>query len=148
MQVITDQEKIDRNAWRDFVYNHPAGSAFQLPEMYDACNRTEKYEPVFIAVLEGSSILALVLAIIQREHRGVAGYLSSRAIVNYGPLCTSSSNEATELLLKEFDRIVKGRVIYSQFRTGNSQIGLNSVFTNLGFRKKEHLTIILDLNCS
>jgi serine/alanine adding enzyme len=147
MLVITNPDSIDRFSWNGFILNHPNGSIFQSPEMYDVFRNTKNYEPVFLAVTDDSGILrSLLLAVIQKEHSGLLGLLSARAIITYGPLVLSDSDESLELLLKEYDSIIRRNVIYSQIRNFKSSITIGNTLTVNGFKRVDHLNIIQNLN--
>ena len=115
--TITDAKKIDKNKWSDFVYNHPNGNIFQTPEMYEVYQNTKNYEPVFLAVVNSNDEIAgTLLAVIQKEYSGVLGNFTARSIIHGGPLIKDYDPDVLDLILKEYDEIVKKKAIYSQFR--------------------------------
>ena len=52
-QVISLGEEYKKD-WSEFVYNHPYGNIFQTPEMREVYERTKNYEPISLAVVDGS----------------------------------------------------------------------------------------------
>ena len=73
---------IDKNKWAQFVTQHPEGNVFQLPMFFDIYKGTPKYKPVFLSVVDDTEeILGVLLAVVQREHKGFLGKFSARSII-------------------------------------------------------------------
>lgn len=140
-------QEIERQKWSDFVYLHPHGNIFQTPEMYEAYKNTKNYEPVFLAAIdEQDEILGILLAVIQREGRGVLGSLSARSINWGGPVVKNNDPEVLKSILNEYDGIIKEMVLYSQFRNLWDLENNKEVFLRSGYIYKEHLNIRIDLS--
>jgi len=149
MQVISDPGKIDTNEWSDFVHNHPHGNIFQTPEMYEVYKKTENYEPLFLAIIDDNrKILAFLVAVIQREYSGIIGKLTARSIIFGGPLLINDNPVLLEFLLKGYIKRVKSFAIYSQFRNFWDWINFKKIFIVNGFKFKDHLNILIDLERS
>lgn len=145
-KTITDINRMDQNKWSEFVYNHPQGNIFQIPEMFNVYTKTKKYEPVFLAVVNGKGEIAgILLAVIQKEYSGVLGDFTARSIIHGGPLIKDDDPDVLDFVLKEYNKIIKKKAIYSQFRNfwdwGNSK----ECFIKNGFEYEDHLTILIDL---
>lgn len=147
-KLLTEIDKINRKKWSDFVFNHPDGNIFQSPEMHEVYEKTEKYEPVFLAVKENNDIFGILLAVIQKEHSGFIGKFSSRSIIWGGPLLKDNNEKVLDLLLKEYNRKIKKKAIYSQFRNLWNWGDLRKSFEINGFTFEDHLDIFFDLNYS
>ena len=146
LKIVFDLEEKE---WRDFVYSHPKGSIFQTPYMANVYEDTSKYEPFIIAVLDDKrQILALLLAVIQKEHKGFLGRLSSRAIIHGGPLIKNENKEVLSFLLEHYNKSIKGRAIYTQIRNQFEQTELKDVYSRHGFKHEEHLNILIHLEKS
>lgn len=116
-KIITNVDNIDKDEWAEFVYNHPNGNVFQTPEMFDVYTNTQKYKPVFLAIVNNKEeILGILLAVIQKEYSGVLGNFTSRSIIYGGPLIKNDDPDVLDFILKEYDEIIKKKAIYSQFR--------------------------------
>jgi len=138
-----------RKKWFEFVGRHPQGNIFQTPAMYEVYLSTKKYEPVFLAVLDSQGqMLAVLLAVIQKESSGIMGYFSARAIVQGGPLIRDDDPGVLDIILGGFNRIVRRKAIYSQFRNFWDWSSLTPVFLSKGFEFEEHLNILIDLTKS
>lgn len=140
---------INKEEWDEFVCNHPHGNIFQIPEMYEVYQNTKKYEPVFLAVVNGKGEIAgTLLAVIQKEHDGILGVFSSRSIVWGGPLVVDDDPEILDKILKEYNNIIKRKAIYTQFRNLWDWGNAKNVFIENGFEYEDHLDVIFDLNKS
>ncbi len=139
---------VERSQWSSFINQHPLGNIFQTYEMFDIYKKTEKFEPIFIAVLDDKNEIAgSLLAVIQKEHSGFKGIFSARTIVWGGPLIKNNNTEILDYILKEFKRRVMGKSIYSQFRNlWNWNADAKGIFSKNGFIFEDHLDIIIDLN--
>ena len=137
---------IDKEEWGEFVYKHPHGNIFQTPGMYDIYQQTKKYEPIFLAVVnENKEIIGTLLAVIQKEHSGLLGKFSSRSIVWGGPLVKNYDSGILDCILSEYNKTIKGKAIYSQFRNLWDWKDKKRIFESNGFNYEDHLDILLDL---
>ena len=140
---------IDKEEWGEFVYNHPHGNIFQTPEMYEVYQQTKKYEPIFVAVVnENEEIIGTLLAVIQKEHSGLLGKFSSRSIVWGGPLVKNYDSGILDCILSEYNKTIKGKAIYSQFRNLWDWKEKKEIYESNGFNYEEHLDILFDLKKS
>lgn len=146
MQIIKDYNAIDIDNWREFVLNHPNGSVFQTPEMYNVYRSTTNYKPyVFIAIDENKEIIGLLLSVLIKEKKGLLGYLTARSIIFGGPLL-NGDNDVAQGLISSYNNTIRGRAIYSQIRNFADTSGLKDVFYGLGYGYEDHLNILLDLS--
>ncbi|MDI9395927.1 MAG: GNAT family N-acetyltransferase [Euryarchaeota archaeon] len=150
--MIEITESIDREKWEDFVFNHPQGNIFQTCAMTDVYRSTKNYEPISLAAIEQETgeILAILQAVIIRDAPGLVGSISSRSIINGGPLFVEGKKrlEALEKLLAHYDKFLNNRAIYTQVRnlwdTDSSKEALNS----LGYEYEPHLNYLINLKRS
>lgn len=144
MKIVRE---IDKKKWSDFVYHHPNGNIFQTPEMYDVYKHTKNYEPIFLAVVdEDNGILGILLSVIQREYQGSIGDLTARSIIWGGPLVKNNNKQVLDLILKKYDRIVKRKALFSQFRNLWDFSDFAEIFIQSGYQYNEHLNYIIDLS--
>lgn len=132
----------------EFIKRHPRSNIFQISEMYEVYKKTKNYEPIFLYITgSNDSVEATLLVVIQKEHSGVLGKFSSRAIVWGGPLVKDNNLEILDLLLKKFCKQIGKIAIYSQFRNlwkwSDEEI---TIFKNNGFVYEDHLDIIHDIS--
>lgn len=155
MIEITDS--IDREKWENFVSSHPQGNIFQSSYMADIYRSAKNYEPVSLAAVESEAsggkagnceILAVLQAVIIRDAPGLVGSISSRSIINGGPLFVEGEKglEALVKLLNFYEKFLHNQAIYTQIRnfwdTENSKNALDS----LGYQYEPHLNYLIDLN--
>ncbi|MBU4501130.1 MAG: peptidoglycan bridge formation glycyltransferase FemA/FemB family protein [Nanoarchaeota archaeon] len=140
--------KLDTKQWSEFVSNHPKGNIFQTPEMYEVYNKTKKYEPVFLAVVDSNeNVQALLLSHVIREFNGFIGSFSSRSIIQGGPLFVENDvgKEALKLLLIEYDKVANKKTLYTQIRNLYDTSKFKDVFLQNGYKYEGHLNFLIDL---
>ena len=82
LRVINNIDNISKDRWADFVFQHTNGNIFQSPEMFEVYKNIKNYEPIFLAAInEQGEILEILVAVIQREVKGVLGFLTARSII-------------------------------------------------------------------
>lgn len=140
--------EIECSEWSEFVSNHPSGTVFQSPEMYDLFKSTDNYEPLMLAAIdEKGKITGLLSAVIQAEP-GMPRYFSSRCILWGGPLISPQAGEAgemiLELLLDEFAKQVRRRAIYIQVRNMFDISRYTGIFRKKGFLYHKHLNYVVE----
>lgn len=141
--------ELNREKWSEFVYDHPYGNVFQTPEMFEVYKNTENYEPIFLAVVnEKDEILGTLLAVIQKEYSGILGNFTARSIIWGGPLVKDNKEEIFDSILKEYNRVIKRKVIYTQFRNLWDLESQKNIMKKNGFIYEEHLNILINLEKS
>ncbi len=144
--IESNINNIDREEWRDFVQKHPNGNIFQSPEMYDIVSNTPKMQPVICIIKENGKITGCLLTQLQKQHEGLLGKISARAIITGGPLVINNNQKTTKLLLVELNKLISTKVIYTQFRNQFDILNLNEVFQTENFKFESHLNILIDLS--
>lgn len=145
---IKEYHNIDKDKWREFVSRNPAGNFFQTPELYETYEQIKNFHPICLAIADDhDNILALLLAVRIQEFGGPFGGLSSRSVIQGGPLFedTELGLEALSLLLNEYDKIAKRLVIYTEIRNTCDRSFLKETYRRHGYEFKEHLNILVDL---
>jgi lipid II:glycine glycyltransferase (peptidoglycan interpeptide bridge formation enzyme) len=138
--------QLPRDQWSEFVYNHPHGSIFQTPEMYDVYEESKNNEPVFIGVIDKEKNLAgILLALVQKQYPSIIGDFTSRAIIFGGPLVKNNNIKYTEMMLIGYNKLIKNKVIYSQIRNFWCHDNEKDIFNKHGFKYEKHLNIIVNL---
>lgn len=143
--IITDINSVDKKAWSAYVENHADGNIFQTPEMFELYHCSELTEPIVVfAVDDLKNIVGVLLAVVQRESKGIIGKFSSRAVIWGGPLADNA--DIATSLLKKYSGIAGKKAIYSQFRNIHHCTSIHSSFIHAGFSYQDHLDIIMDLS--
>ena len=161
MIEITDS--VDRQRWEEFVSGHPQGNIFQSSYLADVYRATKNYEPISLAAVESDGncessencenrdnckILAVLQAIIIRDAPGLVGSISSRSIINGGPLFVEGKKglEALEKLLNYYEKFLHKRAIYTQIRNMWDTEDSKTTLDSLGYQYEPHLNYLIDLN--
>jgi serine/alanine adding enzyme len=148
LTLITDSEKLDQPGWSYFVASHPEGTVFQSPEMFEFLRNVPKFSPVIIAVSgENDRIAGVLLGVVIREMKGLAGYFSSRTVIYGGPLIdpdASNRQEILQMLLNGLISKVRNHAIFIQFRNFSSQVAMQKTFDAAGFHLRDRLNLIVD----
>jgi lipid II:glycine glycyltransferase (peptidoglycan interpeptide bridge formation enzyme) len=131
-----------------FEKSHPHANIFHIQEMYEVYKKTKNFDPIFINLREDGKIVGVLLAVIQKEFSGVLGALTSRAIIWGGPIVKNNDPVLLNKLLKKYDRHIKKKAIYTQFRNLWDWGDCKSVFNQNGYEYKDHLDIFHDLTKS
>ena len=81
--------------------------------MYEVYQNTNKYEPVFLAVVNNAAeISGTLLAVIQKEYSGVLGNFTARSIIQGGPLIKDDDpGDVADKIKKalDFGKMMDGR---------------------------------------
>ncbi len=147
-KIITDIENLEPGSWAEFVKRHPNGNIFQTPDMYKIFSNTKNYTPVLVAVTFNGEIVSLLLAVIQSEFSSPIDYLTSRVVIDGGPLVINNDEELLKITLKKFKEITRKKSIYALFRNYWIWGDKINIFNQTGFKYIDHLNITVDLTRS
>jgi lipid II:glycine glycyltransferase (peptidoglycan interpeptide bridge formation enzyme) len=115
--------------------------------MYDLYECTKNYDPCLLGVIsDDGEVLAVLLAVIQREYSNFMGGLTARAIIWGGPLVKDDDATILAFVLQKYEELVGDLAIYTQIRNLGDMSGLMYVFEEAEFVYEEHLNIIVDLS--
>ena len=144
--VEKDITKIEVSQWADFIKNHPKGSVFQTPEIYNCYKNTPNHTPIILVAMSDSNIVGVLLAVIISEGGNLKKYFTSRSIIIGGPIVKNDNNEIISFLLKEYNLYIKGKAIYTQIRNHYEQLLNNDAFQENNYRFKSHLNFRIKLD--
>lgn len=144
---LTGNLEANVNKANGFCTKHPKGTIFQALGMFEVYKKTKNYYPIYLAVEDDSkNIVGVLLAVIQKEHEGILGKFSARSIIIGGPLVKDNNPKIIEFLLKEYNKEIKGKAIYTQIRNHwEWDINKKAIFKKSGYIYEPHLDIIHDL---
>ncbi len=140
--------EIDREIWERFVHDHPLGTIFQTPMMFEAFQESLNHRPFIFAAMRGKRIIALLSGVVMRQYSGLFGVMTARAIVWGGPLVEGNDVGIVQQLLQHYNAAMKKGAVYSQFRNLAVMEWASPELESQGFRHEDHLNIILDLGVS
>lgn len=145
MKLLTNIQNIDRNQWQELVNQSPVASIFQTPEMCDFYSSLNLYEVKIVAIEEGKTLKGLISCLIQREGGTLKRRLTSRAIINGGPLLADNiSDEALGSLLNATIQMLKKQCIYIETRNLNDYSCWRNIFEASGFDYLPHYNFHID----
>ena len=146
VRISDEIEKINRNDWLDFVIKNPHGNIFHTPKMYDVYLNTKKYYPLGFFAFKGNRLVGVLIVLIQKELPGMAGYFTARAIIRGGPVIDRNESGVLKTLLESYNKAIKHKVVYSEFRNMNYSEDFKDVFGQLGYKFEDHLDIHINLD--
>jgi len=148
--MIEIKDSIDSKRWEKFVSNHSKGNIFQSTYMVDVYNSTKNYEPISLAAVDSESgeILAVLQAVIIRDAPSFIGSISSRSVINGGPIFLEEERglEALKKLLTYYEEFLHNKAIYTQIRNIWNTDKSKSLLESLGYQYEPHLNYLIDLN--
>ncbi len=151
MSTFQIVDALDRARWYRFVCEHPKGSVFHTPQMWDVFSRTSHHCPFFRAAVDAKGeILALLSAVHVQTLPDPLGSLSSRSILYAEPLSieTSEGKAALTALIAEHDRRMRRMVLFTEVRplypAGRERVALEAC----GYVYQDYLNFLIDLRRS
>jgi len=134
--------------WAQFVANHDRGNVFQTVEMSELYRRHEILQPVTLLALEKHSgdVCAGLVGLLSVERAGILSPLSTRAIIQGGPLFRSDSvgKQAVQLLMDAFDKLVNREALFCEV-WNLFDVQDHTVFNEMGYEWFDHLNYLIDL---
>lgn len=120
---------------------------FQSEPMIRTLESLDGHKIVSVVQRNSENIVTgFLMGVIQKEHSGIIGFFSSRSIIIGGPIILNNDPRILDALLKKYNKAIKGKVIYSQFRNLRKFLPEEvEVFKNNGFELDSHLDILHDL---
>lgn len=146
IETITKFEDIDKAQWNELLNNRSdVASFFQSPDAYELFEHFDWAESVVVAVEENNLLTGVVVSTLFHEGKGIVRRITSRAIVNGGPLLDRNiSDRALESLLSTTITILKNKCIYIETRNFNDYSRWKKNFEKCGFSYQPHYNFHID----
>ena len=142
--LLTNKE-ISREQCLSYIDNHPNGTIFHTPYMFEVYRETPNYEPfAYYAVNGKRQIKAMLTGVIQTVRPGFLSSLSKRAVMMQAPIFDEI--EALDFLLSEYSKIMNHKVVYTEVRNHYDPESISQSMLTSGFKYEDHLNIIVDLS--
>lgn len=138
----------DLERWRRFVAEHPKGSIFHTPEMFEVFRRAKRHKPVVLAALDGKGeILALLVSVRVQTMPDPFGLLSSRAIFYAEPLCRADTAGVAALrdLLGAHDAHMGRDTLFAEVRPLYAAGAERAALEAAGYQYADYLNYVADL---
>lgn len=148
MKNYTIVNALNTECWRSFVAEHPKGSIFHTPEMFEVYRRAKRHEPFLLAALDQTGcILALLVSVRVQTLPGPFGFLSSRAIFYAEPLCHPDENGIAALgdLLRMHDEHMGRDTLFAEVRPLCTAGAERAALEGAGYRYTDYLNYVADL---
>jgi len=144
---ISINKEIDKEKWNNFVNSHKYSNPFQSYEFFESFENSNIYSSIAIACIDKKTgdYKGILLAVIQKDKNKILGIFSRRSTIYGGPLFDNSNN-TLNTILSVYNKLIKNRAIYTQFRNfhmfNESQI---LIFNKYGYKLTDHLNILLKI---
>lgn len=113
--TLLTNDEIANEQCLSYIDNHPYGTIFHTPYMFEVYRETSNYEHfAYYAVDEEKQIKAMLSGSIETVKPGFLSSLSKRAVMMQAPIFDET--EALDFLLSKYSKIIKHKVVYSEVR--------------------------------
>ncbi|WP_291858190.1 hypothetical protein [Marinilabilia sp.] len=146
LRVITDTEKVDRKVWADFVSNHPDGSIFQMPWMYDLHQLIKFQRPVVFFAFDDQQMVGVMVAVNFKNSVFPLSWFTRRQIVFGGPLVAGHDKGILLALLEHMVKDFGHKAVFSEIRNLRLGLSLKPAFEEAGFYYESYLSVVVDMN--
>lgn len=142
---------LPEESWRHFVKEHPAGSIFHTPEMFEVFAHTKGHQPTLWAATNGDGeVLASLLPVQTTLMNGLLHHLTTRSIAYDTVLCVpgTEGEQALAQLLQTYTRRVEGSPLFTELRNLSNTEGIQPILHQHGFVYEDHLNYVINLKRS
>jgi serine/alanine adding enzyme len=142
---------LDRETWSCFVQQHPNGSIFHTPEMFEVFQSTRRHVPLLLAALDSvGDALALLVSVKVRTLPWIFGPVSSRALLYAQPICRSSEQggAALKAIVGEHDRRMRSSVLFTEVRPLSEDCSERAALIEEGYDHESYLNYLSDVRRS
>ncbi len=141
---------LPEDEWAIFVENHPEGSIFHTPEMFQVFSQTKGFRPELWAATKEGRILALLLPVQITLMKGLLRRFTTRSVAYGSVLCVSDAEgqEALCQLLQTYKRETDGAPLFTELRNVSNLEAIQPILGEHGFVYEDHLNYLINLECS
>lgn len=146
MQVITNPQLIDREAWQRLVDNSSTASWFQTSAAYDFyASLPELMTPFVVAVQEGCELKGVAVGYVTREKNPLKQFFTRRAIIIGGPMLSREAEaEEVKTLMTTVKKTLRSKAIFVETRNFNDYSAYRTSFEQSGFEYVPHYDFHID----
>jgi lipid II:glycine glycyltransferase (peptidoglycan interpeptide bridge formation enzyme) len=143
---ISIVQSLPEQQWRDFVDNHPHGTIFHTPEMFEVFRQTRNHVPEVWAAVRGDQILALLLPVRIHILAGFLRPLTTRAIAYSGPLFKQDQEgrDGLEKLLQAYGNSIKNSALFIELRNSNDTNDIQPILERCNYSYEDHLNYLVN----
>lgn len=145
MKLLTNLSLINREQWEELVNRSSVATVFQTPAICDFYASGDSACLRVVGVEENDTLKGVAVCTILSEGGGLKKRLTSRAVINGGPLLADDiSSEALTRLLQLIVSEVAGDCVYVETRNYNDYSCWKNVFEACGFDYDPHYNFHID----
>ena len=142
---MASTEEIGLARWRELAKYSPVRSFFQSPEAHTFFASCGEMQSEAYGVEEEGRLAGVMVVTLYQEGGFLRKRLTSRAVVNGGPLLANDiSDEALQMLLTTVIENLRRRCIYIETRNFNDYSRWRAVFEKCGFSYQQHYNFHID----
>lgn len=145
LKIVTYDGSSDRREWASFVTEHPDGSIFQMPCMYDAWRQSRNQKVIVHFAYDEGRLSGVVMAVLAWNGIFPFSRFSSRQVVTGGPLVADNDMGTMLALLEALIKYTDGKAVFTSIRNLRMGLSLKPVFEEGGFNYESHLRVVLDI---
>ena len=113
--MIKVTDSLDIEKWSRFVHDHPHGTIFQSPEMWEVYKEPKNYTPFhFFLQDDPDKLIAMMQGVFIQDAGSILGNLTARSVIQGGPLYESLDN--IQDLFKKYNEFKGKKGVYTQIR--------------------------------
>jgi len=145
LKIVTYDGSSDRREWEAFVNDHPDGSIFQMPGMYDAWKQSRNQQVVALFAYYDGRLAGMVMAALGWNGIFPFSRFSCRQIVTGGPLVMDNDMGTMLALLEALISYTGGKAVFTSIHNLRMGLSLKPLFEEAGFYYEPHLSLGLDI---
>jgi serine/alanine adding enzyme len=141
-------DSLDHETWSSFVQQHPNGSIFHTPEMFDVFRSTRGHVPLLLAALDSiGGVLALLVSVKVQTLPWIFGRVSSRALLYAAPICRDGEQGGAALkeIMEEHDRRMRRSVLFTEVRPLSGDGSERAALAAQGYEHQAYLNYVSDV---
>lgn len=141
------REPHNDNDWNIFIFKNNSANVFQSKWFSEAVSKF--YDVINLFCYDADNNLKGMLnAYIEKQNLGSLSFISTRCIIEGGPILGNNNNKIAEALLGEMINIVRKKTIFILARNFFETKDIKSAFVKNGFNYIKHLNILVNLTKS
>lgn len=146
LKIISEPKQVDRKKWETFVLEHPDGSVFQLPGMFDVHEQARHQRPSGWFAFEGSQLVGLMVGVNLWNAIFPMSYFTRRQVIFGGPLVAGNDMGILLALLEALVKDTRRKAVFCEIRNLRLSLSLKPVFEEAGFYYESHLSVGIDMS--
>ncbi|PWE00347.1 hypothetical protein [Marinilabilia rubra] len=146
LKIISDPKRVDREKWEAFVLDHPDGSVFQLPGMFDVHEHAKYQRPAGWFAFEGDNLVGLMVSVNFWNAIFPMSLFTRRQVVFGGPLVAENDMGVLLALLEALVKETGRKAVFSEIRNLKLGLSLKPLYEEAGFYYESHLSVGIDMS--